>query len=93
MTKKAVHVVIEGRVQGVWFRGWMKQEARALNVHGWVRNRFNGSVEAVIAGTEADVDKMLELCWLGPPSAKILAVTTEPTEDPGGDEFHHLSSA
>lgn len=93
MSQKAVHVVIEGRVQGVWFRGWMKQEARTLNLRGWVRNRFDGSVEAVIAGMEADVDEMLELCWQGPPVAKVLAVTATPAEDPGGDGFRHVSSA
>ena len=69
MPEKAVRVVIEGRVQGVWFRGWTAEEARRLNIRGWVRNRRDGAVEAVFAGAAADVDEMVAACRQGPPMA------------------------
>ena len=90
MTSRAVHVLIEGRVQGVWFRGWMTQEANARGLRGWVRNLRDGAVEATMAGAETDVEAMLELCWQGPPSARVVRVTAEPAADPGGARFGHL---
>lgn len=85
--RKAVHVIIEGRVQGVWFRGWTIQEASFLDLTGWVRNRRDGSVEAVFAGPAEDVDTMIEMCLQGPPAARVEHVTVTPTEDPGVEGF------
>jgi acylphosphatase len=78
---KTVTVRIEGRVQGVYFRAWTEQSARRLNLDGWVRNRRDGSVEAVFAGPEAQVDEMLRRCAEGPPDAKVTSVTVT---DEGG---------
>ena len=89
---KAVIVRMEGRVQGVWFRGWMIQEARARGIQGWVRNRRDGSVEALLAGTEAAVEDMIDACWQGPPVARVVAVRTATGADPGEVGFHHLPS-
>lgn len=67
-------VTVRGRVQGVGFRMWIEREARARRLEGWVRNRRDGSVEAVFAGPAAAVDAMLEACRRGPPSARVNAV-------------------
>ncbi len=80
-------MIIEGRVQGVWFRGWMIQEARALGLTGWVRNLRDGTVEAVFRGAAADVDEMLEMCLQGPPAARVERITATPTDDPGVEGF------
>ncbi len=89
---KAVRVRIQGRVQGVWFRGWMAREAAARGLGGWVRNRFDGTVEALFAGPPAAVDDMVEACRTGPPAALVTDVTTYPAEDPGEAGFHFLPS-
>lgn len=93
MTEKAVRVVIEGRVQAVWFRAWTAQEAGARGLSGWVRNRMDGSVEALFAGAEADVDEMVAACRQGPPAAHVTGVTPYPAEAPEGGGFRHLPTA
>ena len=75
MSKTCRRVRIEGRVQGVWFRGWIRQQAETLNIDGWVRNNADGSVEAVFSGRVEDVDGMLRLCRHGPPMARVDEVT------------------
>lgn len=69
-----VRVVVSGRVQGVWFRAWTEQEAKALGLDGWVRNRRDGTVEAVLSGDEAVVETMIEALWEGPPLAQVTAI-------------------
>jgi acylphosphatase len=71
-------VTISGRVQGVGFRYALADEARARNLCGWVRNRRDGSVEAIIAGSEADVEAVIAWTHRGPPAARVTAVTVEP---------------
>ncbi len=90
MSEKTVRVVIEGRVQGVWFRGWTADEAHRLNIRGWVRNRRDGTVEAVFAGTAADVDEMIAACRQGPPMARVTNITEHPCEEPEGEGFGYL---
>ena len=80
MSERAVHVYIEGRVQGVWFRGWTKQEASKLNLRGWVRNVRDGRVEATFVGPSDVVDQMLKLCRKGPPLARVDQVTVSEIE-------------
>ena len=79
---KRVRVVISGRVQGVWFRGWTREEARRRKLDGWVMNRRDGAVEAVFQGEDADVDEMLEACWSGPPHAVVAEVERYPHDEP-----------
>jgi acylphosphatase len=67
-------VVIRGQVQGVGFRAWAEITALELGLEGWVRNRRDGSVEAVLAGSEEAVLTMVESCHDGPPGANVSAV-------------------
>src|SRR5512143_2270186 len=89
---KSVRVRVEGRVQGVWYRGWVAQEAIRRGLAGWVRNRSDGSVEALFAGPKPAVDVMIEACWRGPPSARVSSVTAWPTDMPERPGFHPLGT-
>jgi len=68
---KTHHLRIHGRVQGVWFRESMRNEAERLNVTGWVRNTPDGAVEAVIQGPADAVEAMIEWARSGPPLARV----------------------
>jgi acylphosphatase len=72
--RRTVTVRIEGRVQGVFYRAWTEDTARALGLDGFVRNREDGSVEAVFSGPPDAVAAMLERCKDGPPDARVTAV-------------------
>ena len=76
MTVRA-RLVIRGRVQGVWYRGGMQEEARRLGLTGWVRNRRDGSVEAEVEGERAPVDALVAWAREGPPGARVSDVTIE----------------
>ena len=65
------HLVITGRVQGVFYRGWMVGQARALGIDGWVRNRADGSVEALVAGSPEAVEAIIARCRQGPSAARV----------------------
>jgi len=83
---KSVQVIVSGRVQGVWFRAWTTEQATALGLRGWVRNRGDGTVEAVLSGPADDIDRMVVLLRQGPPLAHVsgLAITVcEPPTGPG----------
>lgn len=69
-----VLVVIRGRVQGVGFRAWTEMTAAEQRLEGWVRNRRDGSVEALFAGPEEAVLTMIDLCRAGPPGARIAVI-------------------
>jgi acylphosphatase len=79
-------VVVQGRVQGVFFRDTIRRQAREAGVTGWVRNRPDGAVEAVFEGDPRSVEEMVALCRRGPPQATVEAVesTDEPVEGIGG---------
>ena len=68
---KTQHLHIHGRVQGVWFREAMRREAERLSVTGWVRNRPDGSVEAVVQGSVEAVDALVAWARIGPPLARV----------------------
>ena len=84
----AVHCIISGRVQGVWFRGWTRQEAAALGLDGWVRNLADGSVEALFSGPEETVREMIERCRQGPPLARVDGIVESPAEPVPGSGFN-----
>ncbi len=77
--KKRVHLMVYGTVQGVFFRSYAQMEGQKRNVAGWVRNRPDGSVEAVVEGEPEAVDSMVEWFKEGPPTAKVAKV--EVTEE------------
>jgi acylphosphatase len=83
---RTVRAVIEGRVQGVGFRYWTERVAAELGLDGWVRNRRDGSVEALFSGRPDDVAQMLERCRDGPRAAEVTAVRIleEGGDAPGG---------
>jgi acylphosphatase len=89
-------VVVRGRVQGVGFRAFVEDEARRRRLAGWVRNRRDGSVEAVFAGSVDDVDGMMAAVRHGPPSARVdvvdvdLVGDTELSQRPPGETFSVL---
>jgi acylphosphatase len=68
------HVVVSGRVQGVFFRNETQEEAYRRNVTGWVRNLPDGRVEAIFEGEKAEVDVLIEFCRRGPPGARVMKV-------------------
>lgn len=74
----ARRLTISGRVQGVGFRYALADQARARNLCGWVRNRRDGGVEAVLAGAEVDVEAVIAWAHRGPPAARVTAVAVEP---------------
>lgn len=83
--------MVDGRVQGVFFRDSCRREAAAAGVSGWVANRPDGRVEAVFQGPPAAVARMVDWCRHGPPRALVTAlqVIDEPADpdDPGGTGF------
>ncbi len=68
------HVVVRGRVQGVGYRAFVEDEALRVDLEGWVRNRRDGTVEAVFSGSGDVVGAMIEACRRGPPAAHVEAV-------------------
>jgi acylphosphatase len=76
--RKAVHVTVYGRVQGVGFRAFVEREAQAAGLDGWVRNRREGTVEAVIAGEDAAVEQVLGALRQGPPASHVREVQAIP---------------
>ncbi len=88
--RRAVKVHITGRVQGVYFRGWAREQAEQLGVGGWVRNEHDGSVSALVAGAPAAVEEMLKRMHEGPLDAQVIGVTVEkadPAQAPKGFEI------
>lgn len=91
---RTVHAVIDGRVQGVWYRSWTVQEATRRGLSGWVRNRADGTVEALFSGPAGQVDDMLAACRRGPPAARVEGIRIDtavaPPSSPG---FRQLPTA
>ena len=84
---------MHGKVQGVFFRKWTVQEARALGVSGWVRNRRSGEVEIVAQGSAEAVDALIERCRAGPPAAAVARVEVAEAEAEPFDGFEKRSTA
>jgi acylphosphatase len=85
MTPAILLVTIRGRVQGVGYRAWVEHQATSARLEGWVRNRRDGSVEALFAGPAGGVADLVALCRHGPPGARVAQVLTEPA---GADQLN-----
>jgi len=87
---KTVRIVVRGRVQGVGYRAWTERQARARGLVGSVRNRRDGSVEAVLSGLDEAVDGMLAAMQDGPPGALVSRTDVEPHPALGDAGFRVL---
>jgi len=96
VSEKIIRLVeIRGRVQGVGFRAWTQYTAERHGLEGWVRNRRDGSVEALFAGEERILRAMIDLCRQGPPAARVDAIeerdgSSEELDLRGGYHFAQL---
>ena len=80
-------VLAKGKVQGVWYRNWTIDNATQLGLKGWVRNRKDGSVEALFSGTPGAVQEMEQRCCRGPPDAVVTGLEVFPSSDDPGSGF------
>jgi acylphosphatase len=71
------HLLISGRVQGVFFRSETRDKAKAMGISGWVRNTSDGRVEAVFAGDRDNVEEIIQWCRKGPPTARVQDVDVD----------------
>ena len=90
MSVTAIHLIIHGRVQGVGYRAWTSGTARKLGLNGWVRNRTDGTVEAVAIGHADAITQLVEACYQGPMAAKVTKVECGEWEDLSFIDFRHL---
>ena len=89
---KRIHVIVEGRVQGVFYRAFTRDEALRLGLSGWVRNRPNGSVEALVEGEKSAVEKMVQWFHQGSPNSiveKVQLTEKTPVGDTDTFEIHY----
>ena len=86
MAEIRAHLFITGRVQGVFFRACTREEAQKRKLTGWVRNLYDGRVEAVFEGQEEAVQSMISWCHSGPPHAVVNDVSVE-TGKPTGEDI------
>nr|AAO64772.1 At5g03370 [Arabidopsis thaliana] len=91
-SSKTVRVVIKGRVQGVCYRNWTVENAEQLGIKGWVRNRRDGSVEALFSGPPEAVDEMHQRCRRGPPAAMVTGLEAFPSTEEPGSSFEYRST-
>jgi acylphosphatase len=87
MDIEAADVVVTGRVQGVFYRAAMREQAERLEVTGWVRNEPDGTVTAHLEGSPGAVSELLEWCETGPPAAEVNEVRSRITEPTGANGF------
>ena len=84
MSRRRVHVIVRGRVQGVYFREFTRRQAESLGLNGWVRNLPDRTVEAVVEGDAGSVEAMLAWLHTGSPQSTVTAV--ESMEEAARDE-------
>ncbi|WCT73523.1 acylphosphatase [Sphingomonas naphthae] len=87
MSRVARHLIVTGKVQGVFFRDWTVAQATGLGLDGWVRNLPDGTVEILAAGDTAAVADLIRRAHDGPARAQVDGVTEAPADDPGTTGF------
>ncbi len=92
MTEHSVRVRVEGKVQNVWYRAWTTEEATRRGLRGWVRNRSDGTVEALFVGSKESVTGMVTACRQGPPDARVTEVIEYPAQDDGSQGFRQTAT-
>jgi acylphosphatase len=88
MPMRSARLRIAGRVQGVGYRAWAIATAARMGLRGWVRNRSDGTVEALVIGGEDEVVAMIEACREGPFAARVIEIQISDAADDGCDGFH-----
>jgi len=87
---KRIHIIITGTVTGVGFRWWLKMEAEKRNIHGFVKNRTEYEVEALLLGHEKDVEDVVRLCRKGPSSSKVESIKIEDYQQEYTEKFFDI---
>jgi acylphosphatase len=88
----SLRMKIEGFVQAVGFRNFVIEQARALNLDGWVRNRSDGTLEALISGSTKSVEALVAACTRGPAGSKVTSIDLHKAEPPEEKGFHRRPS-
>jgi acylphosphatase len=86
-------LLVHGRVQGVWFRGWTVDQAEELGLDGWVRNRRDGTVEILVSGPEVAVGELIDRCRRGPSAAHVERVEVNETDEAPPEGFEQRPTA
>ena len=90
----ATRLIVHGRVQGVGYRAWLADQARQRGIKGWVRNRLDGTVEALLHAGDWSLDEFITACRQGPPLARVTDIEIVEEQTPGtADEFAILPTA
>ncbi|MEI6946510.1 acylphosphatase [Paraflavisolibacter sp. H34] len=76
-----LHLIIKGKVQGVFYRAWAKEAAEQLGLTGWVKNTDEGNVEALVSGPDERVQQFTDACRQGPSRAQVTAIESQPVPD------------
>ena len=87
-----IRVIIEGRVQGVYYRAWTVSNAKARGLTGWVRNLSTGEVEAVFCGPSGTVEEMIQACMDGPPAARVRNIIRHKHDETPPADFQKRSN-
>lgn len=84
---KTIHLLIKGKVQGVFFRATAKKVAEELNIKGWIKNTEDGDVEAIVSGDEKQLEEFIQWCKQGPEKAEVQEVIVTPQEEITFNDF------
>lgn len=91
MEKARVHLIIEGLVQGVFYRAFTRDMAHSLGLNGWVRNLRDGRVEAVLEGDRKVIQQAIQQCYIGPPGAMVSHIDVQWEDYAGTETGFHIS--
>ncbi|WP_421723564.1 acylphosphatase [Bauldia sp.] len=87
MERRTIRIIVHGRVQGVGYRAWLAKRAARFGLNGWVRNRSDGTVEAVLSGPAPDVDNAIAASRQGPRAADVSRIETDTYDEVVTDGF------